>query len=194
MTINKRGSVTGVLARIQTGENPSAAADKLWKLAFPKLVVIAERMLRNAPRGAGDGEDIALSAFKSLYDGAAHGRITDLDSRDNLWRVLYTITSRKVHAQKSRETARKRNAHRRVDADIEEIVDHEPGPEFTVMLRDELQFRLGVLRDDTLREIALLVLEGSTNEEIAARFDCSVRTIERKRGLIRTAWEREQPS
>ncbi len=60
------------------------------------------------------------------------------------------------------------------------------------MLVDELRCRLDVLRDDALRQIALLLLEGSSNEEVAARLGCSVRTVERKRDLIRRAWEREQ--
>jgi DNA-directed RNA polymerase specialized sigma24 family protein len=192
MTIENKGSVTQALANIQAGENPGSAADALWKHAFAKLVLIAERMLGNTPRGCADGEDLALSAFKSLCAGAAGGRITELDSRDNLWRVLYTITLRKAIAQKNHENARKRDRHRLVDADLEAIVSHEPTPEFTVMLRDELQARLSVLRDDTLRQIALSVLEGSTSAEIATKFDCSVRTIERKRELIRETREREQ--
>jgi FixJ family two-component response regulator len=73
-------------------------------------------------------------------------------------------------------------------------VDHEPAPEFAVMLVDELRYRLNVLRDDGLRQVAKLILEGWSNQEIAERLDCHVRTIERKRDLIRRAWEREQGS
>ncbi len=193
MTKNE-GSVTGDLANLQAGEDPAAAASALWNHVFGRLVAIAERMLRNTPRAASDGEDIALSAFKSLCEGAAQGRFTDLDSRDNLWRVLYTITLRKALLQKSHETAGKRDARRLVDADLDALVGHEPTPEITAILRDELRSQLDILRDDTLRQIALLALEGWSNEEIALRLDCSLRTVERKRNLIRTAWGREQAS
>jgi len=37
----------------------------------------------------------------------------------------------------------------------------------------------------------LLILEGWSNDEIAAKLECSDRTIERKRKLIRRAWEKD---
>jgi DNA-binding CsgD family transcriptional regulator len=37
-------------------------------------------------------------------------------------------------------------------------------------------------------------MEGYTNEEIAARLDCGVRTVERKLKLIRVLWERGSSS
>jgi DNA-directed RNA polymerase specialized sigma24 family protein len=149
-------------------------------------------MLRDTPRGAADAEDVALSAFQSLCAGAAHGRFPDLESRDNLWRVLYVITLRKAATQREREQAKRRDAARMIDVDIDDIAGHEPGPDFVIMLVDELGFLLGILRDDCLRQVARLILEGLTNQEIAERLDCTVRTIERKRELIRKAWEREQ--
>lgn len=194
MTIGNKGSVSRALDDLKAGENVDIAARKLWDHAFNKLIHMARNMLRNTPRGAADEEDIALSALKTLCDGVAHGQFPDLDSRDDLWRVLYTITLRKVLAQKAHEKAKRRDAGRIVDADIEAIEDHEPTPEFAAMLVDELIFRLNVLRDDSLRLVAKLILEGWSNHEIAERFDCHVRTIERKRDLIRRSWGREQRS
>ena len=71
--------------------------------------------------------------------------------------MLYTITLRKVLAQKAHEKAKRRDAGRIVAADIEAIEDHEPTPEFAAMLVDELIFRLNVLRDDSLRLVAKLI-------------------------------------
>ena len=150
------------------------------------------RKLRGGARRAADEEDVALSAFQSFCNGAAAGRFPDLNSRDSLWRVLYTITKRKVNAQNAHEQAQKRDGGRVVNADMEALADPAPSPELAAMLVDELRCRLDVLRDDALRQIALLLLEGSSNEEVAARLGCSVRTVERKRDLIRRAWEREQ--
>ena len=48
---------------------------------------------------------------------------------------------------------------------------------------------LGRLGDDALRSVALWKLEGYTNAEIAARLDCTVRTVERKLERIRAYWE-----
>ncbi len=194
MTIGNKGSVSRALDDLKVGENVDIAARKLWDHAFNKLIHMARNMLRNTPRGAADEEDIALSVLKTLCDGVAHGQFPDLDSRDDLWRVLYTITLRKVLAQKAHEKANRRDAGRIVAADIEAIEDHEPTLEFAAMLVDELIFRLNVLRDDSLRLVAKLISEGWSNHEIAERFDCHVRTIERKRDLIRRSWGREQRS
>ena len=48
------------------------------------------------PRVAADEEDVALSAFDSFCRGAQRGRFPQLDDRDNLWRLLVVITSRKA--------------------------------------------------------------------------------------------------
>ncbi|QDT28771.1 ECF sigma factor [Gimesia panareensis] len=48
--------------------------------------------------------------------------------------------------------------------------------------------RLGHLGDERPRDIAVLKLEGYTNEEIAENLSVTVRTIERKLKRIRLAW------
>jgi DNA-directed RNA polymerase specialized sigma24 family protein len=191
MITDDKGSISRALDHLKDGSHIDTAARKLWEHAFDKLTRIARGMLKHAPKGAADEEDIALSAFHSLCAGAARGHFPDLDSRDNLWRVLYVITSRKVTARNEHDTTRKRDASRLVDVDIEAVTDLEPGPEFIAMMMDELRFLLSLLRDEGLRRVARLILEGLTNQEIAERLDCHVRTIERKRELIRQAWERE---
>jgi DNA-directed RNA polymerase specialized sigma24 family protein len=54
------------------------------------------------------------------------------------------------------------------------------------MLDDQFQRLLGSLRDDRLREIAILRFEGYTVAEIAEKFGISTRSIERKLQLIRS--------
>jgi DNA-directed RNA polymerase specialized sigma24 family protein len=49
-----------------------------------------------------------------------------------------------------------------------------------------------LLDDDLLRRLALLRMEGYSNEQIAERLGCGLRTIERKLALIRKTWEQEQ--
>ena len=48
---------------------------------------------------------------------------------------------------------------------------------------------MGLLRDDTQREIARLRLEGYENTEIAEKTGVSLRSVERKLKLIRETWE-----
>ena len=58
------------------------------------------------------------------------------------------------------------------------------------MVAEESRRLLNVLGDETLRRIATWKLEGHTNEEIAARLGCIVRTVANKLKYIRMAWER----
>ncbi len=73
------------------------------------------------------------------------------------------------------------------------VIGQEPTPEFAAMVAEEFERRLLGMGDDTLRRIALLKLEGYTNEEIGAQLGCVVRTVERKLDVIRKTWQREDP-
>ena len=50
---------------------------------------------------------------------------------------------------------------------------------------------LALLRDDTLREIALKKMEGYTNDEIACQLGCVRQTVTRKLDIIRRKWGEE---
>jgi DNA-directed RNA polymerase specialized sigma24 family protein len=67
----------------------------------------------------------------------------------------------------------------------------EPTPAFAAELAEEFARRLRQLRDDELRTVALLRMEGLTNQEIATRLERSPATVERKLALIRKTWEVE---
>ncbi len=72
---------------------------------------------------------------------------------------------------------------------LEQLVGEEPTPEFAVLVAEEYHNRLEALEDETLRQIAIWKLEGYTNEEIAARLGCALRTVANKLKLIRLKWE-----
>jgi DNA-directed RNA polymerase specialized sigma24 family protein len=65
----------------------------------------------------------------------------------------------------------------------------QPDPAFTALVVDRLQWLLRQLKDDQLREIALLKLEGRTNPEIAIQLSCALSTVERRVRLIRLRLE-----
>ena len=56
-------------------------------------------------------------------------------------------------------------------------------------MRDECQHLLTLLGDLTLQEIALLKLDGASNESIAETLNLSLRTVGRRIALIRKHWE-----
>ena len=80
----------------ELGGGDAAAAEGLWDVYFAKLVRYARRRLQDLPRRTFDEEDIALSAMFSFCRGLEEGRFQDLEDRDDLWRLLVTITARKI--------------------------------------------------------------------------------------------------
>ncbi len=56
------------------------------------------------------------------------------------------------------------------------------------MVTDEYRRLFGSLAEESLRVVALLKLEGHSNNEIAKSLDCGLRTVERKLDVIRKRW------
>jgi DNA-directed RNA polymerase specialized sigma24 family protein len=198
-----KGSVTRWLGELKAGGQE--AVQPLWDRYFQQLVVLARARLRavHAATADADEEDAALSAFDSFCAGVARGRFPQLADRDDLWRVLVTITVRKALDQAERQRRQKRGGGRQKnEADLggrggnpamtlEQFVGGEPTPEFAASVAEEYGNRLAALADDTLRQVAKWKLEGYTNEEIAARLGCALRTVANKLKLIRLKWEQE---
>lgn len=104
--MDSAGTVTHWLDALQRGDG--AAAQRLWEAYFRRLIGLAHRNLGGVPRGPSDSEDVVLSAFDSFYRGVAGGRFPQLADRDDLWRVLVTLTVRKASNAARKEAAAKR--------------------------------------------------------------------------------------
>lgn len=204
MATDDRGSITRHLLDLQAGD--LAAAQPLWERYFDQLVRLARGKLA-AHRGADeDEEDAALSAFHSFCEGAAQGRFPRLNDRDDLWRLLVTITARKAWAQARRRRRQKAGGGRVILAadliaaggveeaeGLEGIIGTTPTPEFAAMVAEEYRRLLDRLGDEALRQVALRRLEGDTKAEIAERLGCARRTIGRRLELIRALWAADEP-
>ena len=70
----------------------------------------------------------------------------------------------------------------------QEFTDGEPTPAFATETSEQLQILLAALPNETMRDIAIRKLEGYTNPEIAERLHSSLRSVERRLGLIRRIW------
>lgn len=178
------------------------AVGELWRHYFAKLTRLARNRMALLSRGVYDEEDAALSAMHSFFRGARDGRFPQLNDRDNLWRLLVVITSRKVSGRRQIEGAQKRGGSANEDStpivtysqpDMLEVIGREPTPDFVAEMFDDLQARLQLLPDQTLRRIALLTMDGLTQTEIATALNCTVRTIRRKQDAIRAVWEDSDP-
>jgi DNA-directed RNA polymerase specialized sigma24 family protein len=189
------GSVTVLLGRLRGGD-AAASADataRLWGRYFGALVRLARTRLPGTARRAADEEDIALSALDSFCRGEAAGRFPDLEGRDDLWRLLATITLRKVRDAIEYEGRKKRGSGRPGDAAValDELFARDPSPEVAAQFADLLSHLIGRLDDGVMRRLAVLKLEGHTEEEMAAALGVSPRTVRRKLDLIRRLWEQE---
>ena len=72
-------SVTRWIAELKAGEEE--AAQKLWQRYFEKLAAVARRSLKGRALGVADEEDLALSAFNTLFRRAGEGRFPRLEDR-----------------------------------------------------------------------------------------------------------------
>jgi DNA-directed RNA polymerase specialized sigma24 family protein len=195
------GSVTHWIDHLKTGDH--AAARLLWERYFAGLVELARAKLRHSARRAADDEDVALSAFHSLCRGAALGRFPQLDDRDNLWRLLATMTAQKAADHLRRQDRLKRGGGRLRNEPglaggesgwevLARVAGREPSPEFAAMMAEQYVQLLDRLEDHALRQLAIWKMEGYTNAEIAERLGCGLRSVERKLGVIRAAWRTDE--
>ena len=192
------GSVTRWVAALKNGD--AAAAQPLWERYHRQLIGLARQKLQSARRREADEEDVVQNAFHSFFQGVAEGRFPKLDDRDNLWRLLVVITARKALDQLAHQHAKRRGGGSDQDGlrilspgtgwddAIEEVVGDEPTPEFAAQVAEQYERLLGLLGDDKLRQVAVLKMEGFTDEEIASKLGCSRRTIVRKLEAIRIVW------
>ena len=74
---------------------------------------------------------------------------------------------------------------------IIEAIGHEPTPEMVLMMQESIEKLFSHLGVGQLRDLAGAKLEGYSNAEIAERFGCSERTIERRLHLIREKLQQE---
>jgi DNA-directed RNA polymerase specialized sigma24 family protein len=196
--MSSSGDVTHWVRQLQAGDR--AAVQKLWEGYYRRLVALARKKLGGAPRRAADEEDVALSAFDSFCRGAEQGRFPRLEDRDDLWQLLVLITTRKAIDMVSHEGRDKRD-WRRLQGGLVGDPEHgsimrallgrEPDPAFAAEVAEQCQRLLGLLPDESLRQVAVLKLEGCTNDEIAARLERAPKTVERWLRLIRKHWQGE---
>lgn len=192
-------SVTRWIGDLKQGDDE--AARRLWERYFERLTRVASRRMDAMPRREEDEEDVALSVFDVLCRGAAAGRFEVLRTRDDLWRLLVAMTAKKVidryrHQNRTKRGSGNVRGHSIVgntaDQDpggFDQFIGEDPSPAFLMMIEERHQELLKRLRDDTLRQVAQLRMEGFANEEIAGRLTMSLRSVERKLRLIREEWQ-----
>jgi DNA-directed RNA polymerase specialized sigma24 family protein len=197
--MSSSGSITAWFDQLRAGDRD--AAQPLWREFYKRMVALARRKLRGAPRGMADEEDVALSAFDSFVRGAEQGRFPKLADRKDLWHLLLVITERKAIDLVNHENAEKRGeglvrhegsfAGDSCDAPFDKIAAPKPTPEQAVQVAEKLRALLDVLENDRQRAVAVAKMEGCTNEEISKRINFAVPTVERDLKRVRQLWGKE---
>ena len=176
-------------------------AERIWQKFFPRLMRFAKTRITHLRTGAFDEEDIALSAIKSFFRCMEAGKYQAIEGDDELWRLLVTITSRKITAQLRRQMAAKRaNEHTESvfgDADgahdsfapgLAQVMDKRNLPESTSAVINACEEMLGLLTNEMVKRTAIMRLEGYSNQEIAAELQCSVARVKQRVAKAKQVW------
>lgn len=197
LLMNADDPVSLWIDELKRGED--SAARKIWNHYVEQLYEVARKKLRPGTRRVYDEQDAAQSAFHALCAGVSAGRFPDLADRTNLWRLLLTITSRKI-CNRHRYDYQEQRDIRRTHTDsvflnpgqsgfINRLPAHQPSPEFAAEFVELCGSLFEGLGDPELQRIGWLKFEGYNDQEIADQLGCARRTIQRKVERIRRHWQ-----
>ena len=200
--MSQQESISQLLSALKRGDAEGQQA--LCERYFQRLTQLARQRLERigARRRAADEEDVVLSVFESLFRRAEQGQFPQLSSRDDLWRLLFTMVDRKSKNQVRHERADKRGSGRVAGESVfEKRSDGENSPGIEARaeaieptaaeiaeLSDVIQVAFESL-DPEYRQIAELRMQGYTVAEVAEQIDKSIATVERRLRVIRATWE-----
>jgi RNA polymerase sigma factor (sigma-70 family) len=196
--VTSEQSIADLLPGLITGD--SVAEQRIWDHFFANLCRVAHHRLSSGQVRGADEEDIALGAFASVCQRLQRGDFPELNTRDDLWRLLVAVTERKAYKLLRDEQRQKRGGGKLSGESVfqnlessnargfDAIASAQPTPEFEATMEEVVRNLLSAL-DDQARQIALLKVEGYRNEDIATRLGRSIPTVERKLRLIRSTWE-----
>ncbi len=173
--------------RVTKGGGEEAAEQGIWETYFSKLMQLAQKKLRNAPPTWEDEEDVAISVMRSFFRRHREGQFPDLKDRTELWPLLVTTTIWKANKLRKRQFAGKRDVRR--NKSLEVLAENEPTAELAAQVITESQELLAFLKDEKLRSVAALKLEGLTNAEIAREINRSEKTVEWRLRQVRKVFQ-----
>lgn len=168
------------------------AARKLWEQYAARLRTLARQWIRST--GPWDEEDIVVSAYQTLFQKLQSGQFVNVDSRDTFWALLTIIAARKAKDFGRRDRALKRGGIRTIsldNANEKELISTDSQSEMDFLITEECLVLIDQLEDPDLKHVALLRLEGLSNQEIAEQLKFSQRSVQRIVKLIKEIWEKK---
>ena len=185
-------SFTTWLSKLHVGD--AAAVQTLWDRYSSQLIKLADARIRSMAIPVVEGEDVAVSVFKSLWLAAQSGRLRDVRSLDEIWWLLIKMTKRKCIDYHRKARRKKRYAGEEPLFATETcitLISEVPDPHYVAVLNELYAGLVGNFNDSTRRDIAVMRIEGYTVAEIAAKLGLAVATVYRKLELIRENWAKE---
>lgn len=189
--------ITNWIHKLSNGDE--RAVEVVFSKYFDRLIRLAAGKMKGMNAVPRDGEDIAISAIKSLCNGLNENRL-ELTSEDDLWACLFKITTRKVCAERRRAYAKKRGENQWLvsgdtaateddDALFNAVAGKEPSPELALQMAEAADDMLALFDKDSIQQqIIQLKLQGLTNQEIADQTGLVIRTVFWHLKNIQTRW------
>ncbi len=196
MSMSTAGSVTIIIRAIRSGDQ--SAATPLWARYFERLARHANKFLCWNTRLIDMDEDVALLALNDFCNGLSAGKFEDVDSREQLWRLLAKIIERKAY----RLINERRWKRERLFTDLEPtgsqagdsrtpVVVFEPVDRYKEIVGIELNELIDSLPNPLWREAVRMTLEGDTVREIAEKLQYSSSYVHVWLRTIRALWEEQ---
>ena len=195
------GRPATLLHALETGE--AWAFQQFWDEYYDGLVRYARKKIGAMPLRSLDEEDIAISAMHSFFRGLSEKRFFAADNLE-FRKLLTVIIARKLQKQRAKQFAQKRGGGRvRGESVFQQNAEDESGcgfetlaatperPDLCAEFCETTEKLFGVLQDQSTQQVAQLLLEGYSINEIAEQLGCVRRTVERKIERIRTLWGEE---
>jgi DNA-directed RNA polymerase specialized sigma24 family protein len=186
-------SVMRWLTELAQGDH--SAARHLWEFLRQRLLNLAKREVAHSSPRSYDEEDVALSAFDALCRVIQDGHHV-FANRHALWRYVAAITVNKARNWRRHENcARRGGGVERVCEDaifLEAIVSPEPPADVAMLMQEECHRLIARLGRRDVQAVALLKVDGYTNDEVADHLGCTRRSVQRRLAVIREIWGSEK--
>ena len=165
----------------------SLKPDEVFERYSKQLADLAQRHLSTRLQRRMDGEDIAQSVLRTFFRRSELGEFR-FDNSTDLWKLLVTITLKKVHNKARHHHAERRDLsreHESLDAAAElPVLARGPSPAEAAELLDQVDWMLEGMTD-THREIFFLIVQGYSRTEVAEKLNVSRMTVHRVLDLLR---------
>lgn len=163
--------------RFTAGE--ADVSEAIYRRYAEGLLLVARRRLSARLARRVDAEDVVQSAYRSFFIRGRNGEFR-IERSGDLWRLLTTITVKKLLGQVEFHRAQQRDIHRdwAPGEQLLERLSQQPSPVDLAVAVDELQAIMSPLSPPQ-RQALELRLQDYTFEEIAERTGRAERTIRR---------------